>query len=189
VLLVPLAVSRDGFHLAPFVALACFGSVYLLAPMLRQSGRLQVLLALVTLVAVRLYFFALPLQLGGESELAASLRPETQVTRASAPTDPILYLPIAPQGYLADERQPGSFYTHFLPWTAAIPGAEERVIADIERNRVMVIVLDQEARIWDRYRFGEYAPRLHAHILASYRPLDHRDSKRARLFVRSAPWS
>ena len=186
-LLVPLAVSRDGFHLAPFVALACFGCVQLLPPLVWRSGRMQILAVGLVLIAVRIYFFSLPTHPGEASELAESLRPEAPVQRASAPGEAILYLPIAPQGYLADDRRPGSFYTSFLPWYADVPGAEDRLIADIEQNRVKVIVLDQEALIWDKYRLSEYAPRLYAHIMATYRPLDGGDRRRARLFVRAAP--
>ena len=188
-LLVPLAVSRDGFHLAPFVALACFGCVHLLPPILWRSGRLQILAVVLGLVALRIYLFFLPMHPSEADELAESLRPEVQVQRASSPSEPVLYLPIAPQGYLADDRRPGSFYTSFLPWQADVPGAEDRLIADIEQNRVKVIVLDQEALIWDAYRLSEYAPRLHAHIMATYRPLDGGDRKRARLFVRAVPWT
>ena len=187
-LLVPLAVSRDGFHLAPFVALACFACVQLLPPIPWKSGRLQILAAVLGLVALRIYFFFLPVHPGEADELADSLRPEAQVQRASTPSEPVLYLPIAPQGYLADDRRPGSFYTSFLPWQADVPGAEDRLIADIEQNRVKVIVVDQEALIWDTYKLSEYAPRLYAHIMATYRPLDGGDRKRARLLVRSAPW-
>jgi hypothetical protein len=186
---VPLAVSRDGFHLSPFVALACFGCVQLLPPIVRRSGRMQILAVVLALVALRIYFFYLPMHPGETSELAESLRPEAPVQRASAPSEAILYLPIAPQGYLADDRRPGSFYTSFLPWYADAPGAEDRLIADIEQNRVKLIVVDQEALIWDKYRLSEYAPRLYAHIMASYRPLDGGDRRRARLFVRAAPWS
>ncbi len=187
-LLVPLAVSRDGFHLAPFVALACFACVHLLPPIPWKSGRLQILAVVLGLVALRIYFFFLPLHPGEADELAESMRPEVQVQRASAPSEPVLYLPIGPQGYLADDRQPGSFYTSFLPWQADVPGAEDRLIADIEQRRVKVIVVDQEALIWDKYKLGEYAPRLYAHIMATYRPIDGGDRKRARLFVRAAPW-
>ena len=83
---------------------------------------------------------------------------------------------------------PGSFYTSFLPWQADLPGAEDRLIADIEERRVKVIVLDQEALVWDTYKLSEYAPKLYAHIMATYRPIDGGDRKRARLFVRAAPW-
>jgi hypothetical protein len=188
-LLVPLAVARDGFHLAPFVALACFGCVQLLPSAGWRNGRAQILGVAVVLIALRIYFFYLPVHPGEESELTESMHPAAPVQRASSPDDAILYLPIAPQGYLADDRRPGSFYTSFLPWQADLPGAEERLIADIEQNRVKVIVVDQEALIWDKYRLSEYAPRLFAHIMATYRPLDGGDRKRARLFVRAAPWT
>jgi hypothetical protein len=96
-------------------------------------------------------------------------------------------LPIAPQGYLADDRRPGSFYTSFLPWMAEQPGAEDRIIADIEQNRVATIVLDQEALVWDSYRLSAYAPRLYSHIMSAYRPYDGSDRRKARVFVRAAP--
>lgn len=189
VLLVPLAVSRDGFHLAPFVALACFGCVHLLQPIPWRDRRFQVLAVMLGLVALRIYFFFLPATPGEADQLAESLRPEVRVQRASTPSEAVLYLPIAPQGYLADERRVGSFYTSFLPWYAAVPGAEDRLIAEIEQHRVKVIALDQDALIWEKYRLSEYAPRLYAHIMAAYRPLDGGDKRKARLFVRAAPWS
>ena len=220
--LLPLTVARDGFHLSPFVALACFGGAYLLysarafshsgiadsslsvaATVVSNArddttagppaavalpGGIPALAALVAgtvvmVLALRVYFFFLPLQLGAADELAASLLPDPRISRAAGPEDAVLYLPIAPHGYLAQERSPGSFYTFFLPWQADIPGAEERVIADIEAHRVGVIYMDQETQIWGKYRLREYAPRLHAYILRAYRPVDSRDPKRARIFV------
>jgi hypothetical protein len=186
-LLVPLAVARDGFHLAPFIALASFACVHLLSPVVGRSGRLQLLAVAIALIALRIYFFYLPDRPGETSGLARSMQPERQVVRNSASTDTILYLPLAPHGYLADDRRPGSFYTGFLPWQADIPGSEDRLIADITRNRVQLIVVDQEALIWDKYRLSEYAPRLVAHIMTHYRPLDGGDKRRARLFVRADP--
>jgi hypothetical protein len=188
-LVVPLALSRDGFHLSPFIGLACFGCVQLVPRAAWRNGRMQLVGVALALIALRIYFFFLPVHPGAADELAESLRPEAPVQRASAPGEPILYLPIAPHGYLADDRRPGSFYTSFLPWYADVPGAEDRLIADIEQNRVKVIALDQEALIWDKYRLSEYAPRLYAHIMSAYKPLDGGDRKRARLFVRAAPWS
>jgi hypothetical protein len=186
-LLVPLAVSRDGFHLSPFVVLACFGCVQLLPPIPWRSGRLQILAVALGLVALRIYFFFLPVDPDDADQLADSMRPETQLQRVSTQREPVLFLPIGPQGYFAGDRRPGSFYTSFLPWYADAPGAEDRIIADIEQNRVKVIVVDQEALIWDKYRLSEYAPRLYAHIMAAYRPIDGGDRKRARIFVRAAP--
>ena len=187
-LVVPLAVSRDGFHLSPFIVLACFGCVQLLPPALWRSGRLQIVAMMLVLVALRIYFFYLPTEPNQPSALAESLQPEASVQRVTTSSDRVLYLPIAPQGYLAEDREPGSFYTSFLPWYADRAGAEDRTIADIERNRVKVIALDQETRIWDTYRFSEYAPRVYAHIMTNYRPLDGGDPRRARLFVRETPW-
>ncbi|MGE3272831.1 MAG: hypothetical protein AB7P40_29105, partial [Chloroflexota bacterium] len=187
-LLLPLTVSRDGFHLSPYAALAAFGSIQLVQPrMLRRWTLPGVLSVAVLLVALRVYFFALPVDLGEADKLAESMKPNSQVQRSSQPGDAVLYLPIAPQGYLADERRPGSFYTYFLPWVADIPGAQDRLIADIEAQRVAVIVLDQESMIWDRYRFSEYAPRVFAHIMANYKPADTGDRRKARVFVRVAP--
>lgn len=185
-LLVPLAVSRDGFHISPFVALAAFGCAHLIGPLLRR----RVILALgmaTLLVAVRVYFFALPVNLAEADELTGSLEAEPLVQRYAPPNAAVLYLPIAPHGYLADARRPGSFYTYFLPWNADVPGAQERLIADIEEQRVAVIVLDQESMIWDKYRFSAYAPKVLAHILSNYRPVDSNDRKKARIFVRAAP--
>jgi hypothetical protein len=99
----------------------------------------------------------------------------------------VLYLPIAPHGYLADARRPGSVYTYFLPWVADVPGAQERLISDIEAQQVAVIVLDQQTAIWDQYRFSSYAPAVYAHILSHYRPVDSNDRRKARIFVRAAP--
>lgn len=186
VALVPLAVSRDGFHLSPFIALALFAGAHLLKPSVRRSGRLQLLALAVVCVAVRVYFFFLPTELHTASELTASMRSEEQVVRHSAPGDAVLFLPIAPQGYLADDRRPGSFYTYFLPWQADIPGAQERLIADIEANRVAVIVLDQDTAVWGKYRLRDYAPLVLAHIQANYHPVDTQDRRRARYFVRGA---
>lgn len=185
-LVVPLAASREGFHLSPFIALALFACAHLLPPMIWQSGRLQLLALAVVLVAVRVYFFFLPTELNTASQLAASMQSDKQIVRYSAPSDSVLFLPIAPQGYLADDRRPGSFFTYFLPWQVDIPGAQERLIADIEANQVAVIVLDQDAMIWDKYRFREYAPLVLAHIQANYHPVDSQDRRRARFFVRGA---
>jgi hypothetical protein len=185
-LLVPLAVSRDGFHLSPYIALALFACAHLLRPTVWRSGRLQLLAVAVVLVAVRVYFFFLPTDLHVASELAASLQSEKQLVRYAAPDATVLFLPIAPQGYLADDRRPGSFFTYFLPWQADIPGAQERLIADIEANEGAVIVLDQETLLWDKYRLRDYAPLVLAHIQANYHPVDTQDRRKARFFVRGA---
>jgi hypothetical protein len=50
-----------------------------------------------------------------------------------------------------------------------------------------VIVLDQETAVWEKYRFRDYAPRVYAHILSAYRPLDPRSRSAARVFVRAVP--
>jgi hypothetical protein len=185
--MMPLALSRDGFHLSPFVALAAFGCAQLLPPLLPRSGRLQLATVVLVALALRIYFFHLPPRLDVESELARSMASDRQIQTNTAPTDKILFLPISPHGYLAENRRPGSFHTSFLPWEAAIPGAEDRIIAEIEQNRVTMIVLEQDALIWDTYRLREYAPKLYAHIMAAYRPLDGGNRQRARYFVRAAP--
>jgi hypothetical protein len=185
-LLVPLTVAREGFHLAPFVVLASFGCVQLL-PVAGRSRLIQGALVAIVVVVVRLYFFFLPLELGSPDKLAQSMEPETRILQTLAPDDTVLYLPIAPQGYLSVDRRPGSFHTSFLPWQAALPGAEQRVIDDIEQHRVAVIVLDQASLVWDKYRLSDYAPRLVAHIMSTYHPLEGGDRRKARIFVRDAP--
>ena len=186
-LLVPLTVAREGFHLAPFVVLASFGCVHLLPVFAGRSRLVQGTLLAIGVIAVRLYFFHLPVELDPPDRLAQSMEPETRILRNLAPDDTIVFLPIAPQGYLSSDHRPGSFHTFFLPWQAALPGAEERIIADIEQNRVAVIVMEQESLVWDKYRLSEYAPRLVAHIMATYHPVDGGDRRKARIFVRNAP--
>jgi hypothetical protein len=186
-LLLPLTVAREGFHLAPFVVLASFACVHLLPSFAVRSTFVRYAPLVIVVLAVRIYFFYLPLERNASDELAQSMQPEARVVRSLGPDDTMLYLPIAPQGYLAHDRHPGSFYTHVLPWHADLPGAQEQIIADIERNRVAVIVMDQDALIWDKHRLSEYAPALVAHIMAAYHPLDGGDRRRARIFVRNAP--
>ena len=169
-LIVPLAVSRDGFHLSPFVAVATFGCAHLIGPVMRWRPAIIALGVATLLVAVRVYFFALPVDLAEANELTPSLEPEPLVQRFASPDAAVLYLPIAPQGYLGDARRPGSFYTYFLPWIADVPGAQERLIADIEQQQVAVIVLEQESQVWDRYKFSSYAPKVNAHILSNASP-------------------
>jgi hypothetical protein len=186
-LLLPLAVARDGFHLAPFITLASVGSAQLMHGMIERSRLVQAGAILVAVLALRLYFFFLPTDLDAPDELAASLKPDALVLQHAAPNQTVLYLPMAPGGYLATDRRPGSFYAFFLPWQADLPDAEDRLIADIERNQVPVIVLDQETAVWEKYRFRDYAPHVYAHIMSAYRPLDARDSRQARVFVRAVP--
>jgi hypothetical protein len=187
VALLPICVARDGFHLAPFVTLASFGAAQLLPGLLGRSRLAQAGAAITVVLALRLYFFALPPDLAATDELAKSLKPDAAVLKHAPPGSSILYLPLSPDGYLAADRQPGSFYSFFLPWEAEIPGAEERVIEDIEARQVPVIVLDQETPVWDKYRFRDYAPKLYAYILRAYRPRDDADARKARVFVRAAP--
>jgi hypothetical protein len=61
------------------------------------------------------------------------------------------------------------------------------MIGDIEANRVSVIVIDQEAAVWGRYRFRDYAPRVYAHVTANFRPVDSSDRRRAKIFARDRP--
>jgi hypothetical protein len=184
-LLLPLSVARDGFHLAPFVVLASFACAHLLSAVSGRSRLMRAMVLAIAVIAVRIYFFYLPVERNAPDELAQSLQPEGRVAQMLAPDDTVLYLPIAPQGYLALDRQPGSFYTFFLPWQAAVPGAEDRIIADIEQNRVAVIVVDQDAQVWEKYRLSDYAPHLVAHIMANYHPLDGNDRRKARIFARN----
>jgi len=186
-LLLPLAVARDGFHLAPFVTLASVGSAQLMQGMLGRSRAVQAGAVLVAVLALRIYFFFLPMDLAAPDELARSLKPDAPVLQHTAPDQTVLYLPIAPGGYLATDRLPGSFYSFFLPWQADLPDAQDRLIADIERNRVAAIVLDPDTAVWEKYRFRDYAPRVYAHILSAYRPLDARSRDEARVFVRAVP--
>lgn len=184
-LLVPLSVAREGFHLAPFIALATFGCMQLLPVVQGRSGFVRYAAIALAILAVRIYFFFLPVEWNAPDELAQSLEPEARIARLLGTDDTILYLPIAPQGYLAHNRQPGSFYTFFLPWVADLPGAEDRVIADIEQRQVAVIVIDQETQVWGTYRLSEYAPKLYGHIVETYHPLDSGDRRKARIFVRN----
>jgi hypothetical protein len=186
-LLLPICVARDGFHLAPFVTLASLGAAQLLPGLFGRSRLAQVGTVIVIVLALRIYFFFLPTDLDAPDELAQSLKPEAQVLQYAQPNDTVLFLPMAPDGYLAADRRPGSFYSFFLPWEADLPDAQERLIADIERNQVAVIVLDQETPVWDKYRFREYAPQVYAHIMRSYRPVDSSDRRQARVFVRAVP--
>jgi hypothetical protein len=186
-LLLPLCVARDGFHLAPFITLASFGAVHLLDGGVWRSRLVQGGAIAVAVLALRLYFFFLPTDLAAPDELAKSLQPDAHVLKHSGPNDSILYLPMSPDGYLANDRCPGSFYVYFLPWQANLTGAEDRLIADIDHNRVAVIVLDQQTPVWDKYLFREYAPRVYDHILSTYRPIDSSDRRQARVFVRTVP--
>jgi len=183
-LLLPLAVARDGFHLSPFVVLAAVACSQLMGGVIERSRVVQATAVIVAILALRIYFLFLPTELDAPDELAASLRPDSRVLQHTGPDDAVLFLPMSPDGYLSDDRRPGSFYSFFLPWQAAVPGAEDRLIADIEQNEVAVIVLDQETAVWEKYQFGEYAPRVRDHILSTYHPVDSRDPKRARIFVR-----
>jgi hypothetical protein len=184
-LLLPLAVARDGFHLSPFVVLTSFACAHLLSAVPARSRLVQGMVVVLAVIAVRIYFFYLPIERNAPDELAQSMEPESHIVRTLAPDDTVLYLPIAPQGYLALDRRPGSFYSFFLPWQAAVPGAEDRLIADIEQHQVAVVVLDQDAQVWDKYRLSDYAPRLVAHIMANYHPLDGGDRRKARIFIRN----
>jgi hypothetical protein len=186
-LLLPLCVARDGFHLAPFVTLASLGAVQLMPGLLQRSRLVQAGAILAVVLALRIYFFFLPTDLNAPDELAQSLEPDAQVVQHAQPSDTILYLPMSPDGYLGADRRPGSFYSFFLPWEADVPGAQDRLIADIEQNQVKVIVLDQETPVWEKYRFRDYAPQVYAHIMSSYRPVDSSDRKQARIFVRTVP--
>jgi hypothetical protein len=185
-LLVPLAVAREGFHASPFIVLAGFACAQLLPSFGGQPVAVRAAAVAALVVALRMHLLFVTPGEGAREDLAASLRPEPRVLEHATPGDAVLFLPITPHGYLAHDRRPGSFYAFFLPWQADVPGAEDRVIADLERDRVAVVVLDQEAAVWGKHRLRDYAPRLHAHILATYSPVDSGDRRRARIFVRKA---
>jgi hypothetical protein len=186
-LLLPISVARDGFHLAPFITLASFGIAQLLPGLFWRSRVAQAGAVIVAALALRLYFFALPNDLNATDELAKSMKPDGMVQQYAPPGAPILYLPMSPDGYLAADRPTGSFYSFFLPWEADIDGAEDRVIADIEQQQVAVIVLDQQTPVWDKYKFKDYAPKLYAYIMKNYHPEDEADPRAARIFVRGVP--
>lgn len=56
--------------------------------------------------------------------------------------DEILVYPLRPEVYLRTQRMPGSYYYFFLPWIAARPGAQEKVIADIKKRKVKAVIFE-----------------------------------------------
>src|SRR5262249_15031155 len=100
-LLLPICVARDGFHLAPFVTLASLGAVQLLPGLIERSRVAQAGAVIVVVLALRIYFSFLPTDLDAPDELAQSLKPEAQVLQYAQPNDAVLFLPLAPDGYLA----------------------------------------------------------------------------------------
>jgi hypothetical protein len=184
-LLVPLTLVRgDGFHLSPFIVLATYVVCHL-ASTLTHERLARAFLILLSVLALRIYFLFLPLRLDGEDALARSLAPDHAVLAAApAQDDTVLFFPASIDGYLAHGRPPGSFFYFFLPWQAEIPGAQERIIDDIESRRVATVFIDQEAQVWGKYRFRDYAPKVYAHVTTNFRPVDSNDRRRAKLFVR-----
>jgi hypothetical protein len=183
-LLVPLTIVRgDGFHLSPFIALATYVVCHL-AGTLTHQRLARAFLILLAVLALRIYFLFLPLRLDGDDPLATSLAPDRAILAAAADDDPVLFFPASIDGYLAHGRTPGSFFYFFLPWQAEIPGAQERIIDDIESRHVAVVFIDQEAQVWGKYRFRDYAPKIYAHVTTNFRPVDSNDRRRARIFVR-----
>jgi hypothetical protein len=185
-LVLPLTVVRgDGFHLSPFIVLATY-VVSHLASVATHERLARACLILLAVLALRIYFLFLPPRLDADDALARSLAPDPAVL-AAAGDDPVLFFPASIDGYLAHGRMPGSFFYFFLPWQAEIPGGQERIIDDIEANGVSMVSIDQEAQVWGRYRFRDYAPLVYAHVTANFRPVDSSDRRRARIFVRDAP--
>ena len=186
-LLMPLTIVRgDGFHLSPFIVLSTYAVSHLAgaATPERLARALPILLAV---LALRIYFLFLPVRLEGDDGLAKSLAPDPAILAATAEDEAVLFLPASIDGYLAHRRMPGSFFYFFLPWQAEIPGAQERIIGDIEANQVAVVFIDQDTAVWGRHRFRDYAPNVYAHVTANFRPLDSTDRRRAKLFVRDPP--
>jgi hypothetical protein len=187
-LLMPITIIRgDGFHLSPFIVLATYVVSHLTTVSThRRLARASMIL--LAALALRIYFLFLPVQLDADAGLAKSLAPDPAILAAAAEDDAVLFFPASIDGYLAHGRMPAGFFYFFLPWQAEIPGAQETIIDDIEANRVAVVFIDQEAAVWGRYRFRDYAPRVYAHVTANFRPVDSSDRRRAKIFVRDPPW-
>ena len=75
-------------------------------------------------------------------------------------------------------------YTFPTPFADGTFKVGEVIFAE---QQVAVIVLDQETPVWEKYKFREYAPKVYAHIVSAYRPVDSQDRRQARVFVRAVP--
>ena len=77
----------------------------------------------------------------------------------AAPLNPIIYFNL--------RREPANKNIFYLPWQAAVPGENERVIADLENGKVKVIFADLESSVWG-FKFKDYAKPVYDYIKQNY---------------------
>jgi len=67
---------------------------------------------------------------------------ESIIPTYTKPSDTVLLYPSRFDAYLTSHRNPGSYYYFLMPWIIDQPNTQEKVIADIQKNSVQLIILD-----------------------------------------------
>ncbi|KPL72103.1 hypothetical protein ADN00_16675 [Ornatilinea apprima] len=70
----------------------------------------------------------------------------------------ILSYPLNPQVYFWSGLEPASSQIFLLPWNAEL--YQSLVIKELSNQKNVIIVVDQEAVVWGKYKFQEYASNL-----------------------------
>lgn len=73
----------------------------------------------------------------------------------SKPSDNVLFLNKNAL-YILTNRMPGSYYYFLLPWVADEKGAEQRVLSDIEREKVKIIIIYNTNLIFSKHSPVQY---------------------------------
>lgn len=135
------------------------------------------------MVSLRLYILNLPIDLRFYPN-PFKLASLNVIERYTEYNDKVLFYPLDPAAYLISDRSPGSLYYFFLPWQSILPDAEDRVIADIEKNKVKMVVIEPKAIIWDRYEVSTYSGKIYKYVVSNFQPLEVTDSSKAKVFLR-----
>ena len=157
--------ENDPFHILPYV----FLSLFILAEVLKTEKKsfvIKIVVTLVFILAIRVYFGALPADLKNPPNYQLKVQ-DPYILQHTSPGDSILVYPYDPISYITTARKPGSFHYFFLPWQADINGSQEKVIADIERNNVKLVYFSPYDDIRGK-RVENYSDKIYEYLKKNY---------------------
>lgn len=139
-----LAIRPEGFRLQPFVFYTTANVLYILP---KKNTYVQfILLAIMVWIFIPVYLNAVHDPDSDAKEYIKLINSNTQ------PGDKVLIYPGRAAVYIVTGRMPGSYYDYFAPCFP--PTAQDRVISDIMKNKVALVIIDNKHNA-----FGKGLPR------------------------------
>lgn len=143
-----LSFHVGGGHIVPLVFFALAETLFIFSKIPLPKKTYLILFALFLLL-VRLFRYQMVLLSGDFTEPYY----KKFILTHSHPSDKILFFPGKNALYLFTDRMPGSYYYFLLPWIADEKGAQQRVLHDIEKERVKIIIIDNTGSVFNTVQF------------------------------------